>query len=305
LTILLLLAATFAQDPAGAVFQSGTAQVRVDVQVNDGGKAVLGLTKDDFVIHDENARVTPEYCGQDSEPLAVLLLLDVSGSMKRYLEQISKVAQRGLSFLNDQDRAAVMTFQKSTSLELPLTSHRPDAARAIQLSVEDNKLPSGTAINAALLDAARELRADRERQRQPSRYAIVILTDNGSLNYRVPDAAVLRALSEADTVLNAIVVGKERGRRTRHSNNEDFTYPDVYKLAEESGGEAVAAERADQAFPGMIRNIRQRYALAYRLPDAAQPGTFRTLRVELSPAARRKYPKASLRSRTGYYVPAL
>jgi hypothetical protein len=74
-------------------------------------------------------------------------------------------------------------------------------------------------------------------------------------------------------------------------------------LAEESGGEAVAVERADAAFPEMMRAIRQRYSLAYRLPDAAKAGTFRKLRVELSAAARKRYPKVLVRARAGYYVP--
>jgi VWFA-related protein len=286
------------------VFRAGTAQVRVDAQVSSGGKAILGLTKEDFVVTDGGARVPLEYCGQDEEAVSVLLLLDVSGSMKRYVEQMSKAAQRALSFLKSQDRAGVMVFSKDTKLTLPLTASLKEAAREIDLSVSEHKLPSGTAINASLLDAAEAMRKDRAEQKQPGRYAILILTDNGSLNYRVPDEQVMRALFQADTVLNAIVVGKDRGRRTRQINNEDFSYPDVYKLAEESGGEAVAVERADQAFPEMMRAIRQRYALSYRLPEQAKPGEFRALRVELSAALSRKYPRAAIRARAGYYVPA-
>ena len=295
-----LLFALAPQD--GVLFKAGTAQVRVDAQVTNGGKAILGLTKDDFAVLDERERVTLEYCGQEDEPLSVLMLLDVSGSMKRYVEQMSKTAQRALGFLSTKDRAGVMIFSKDTALTLPLTGSLKEAAREIELSVAEHKLPSGTAINAALLDAATALRRDREEQKRQSRYAILILTDNGSLNYRVPDEQVMRALFGADAVLNAIVVGKDRGRKVRHSNNEDFTYPDVYKLAEESGGEAAGVERAGEAFPEMMRALRQRYALSYRLPERAEAGTFRRLRVELSAAARRKYPKAAIRARAGYYV---
>jgi VWFA-related protein len=299
-TLLWTLAAQ-AQDDF--VFKAGTAQVRVDTQVTTGGKAILGLTKDDFLIFDHGAKTPIEYCGQEDESLSVLLLLDVSGSMKRFVQQMSKAAQRALSFLNAADRAGVMIFSKETQLTLPLTTSLKEAAREIDLSVTEHKLPSGTAINAALLDAATALRTDRAEQKRPGRYAILILTDNGSLNYRVPDEQVLRALFEADTTLNALVVGKDRGRRSRTSNNEDFTYPDVYKLAEASGGEATGVERADEAFPEMMRAIRQRYALSYRLPEAAKSGTFRPLRVELNAAAKRKYPKAVIRARAGYYVP--
>ena len=51
----------------------------------------------------------------------------------------------------------------------------------------------------------------------------------------------------------------------------------------------------------MLERIRSRYNLLYPAP-AAQPGTFRRIQVELSPAARAKYPNASVRFRSGYYV---
>ena len=298
-----LAAQIAAQDPPDVLFQGGTSQVRLDVQVTSAGRAVPGLTKSDFIVRDEQDTAAIEYCGQDDEALSVLLLLDVSGSMKRYIEQMAKVAQRALGQLHPADRAGLMLFSKETLLALPLTLDRRSAAREIELAILESRLPSGTAINAALLGAAAEMKKDRAAQKQPGRYAIVILTDNGSLNYRVSDESVLRALFGADTVLNAIVVGKNRALRGRSSSNADFTYPDVHKLAEESGGEAAAVERADQAFPEMMRGIRQRYSLSYRLPEGAQPGTYRRLRVELSASAKRRYPKAQLRARAGYYVP--
>ena len=67
-------------------------------------------------------------------------------------------------------------------------------------------------------------------------------------------------------------------------------------------GETVKAERADQAFAEMIGRLRSRYSLAFALPERAQPGQFRRLRVELAGAARRRYPKAQIRARGGYEV---
>ena len=64
----------------------------------------------------------------------------------------------------------------------------------------------------------------------------------------------------------------------------------------------MKAERADQAFPEMLSRLRSRYSLAIALPAEAKPGTFRRLRVELSAAAKQRYPKAQLRARGGYEV---
>jgi hypothetical protein len=53
----------------------------------------------------------------------------------------------------------------------------------------------------------------------------------------------------------------------------------------------------------MIRNVRQRYALAYRLPEQAVAGGFRRIHADLSASARKRYPKAVVRARAGYHVP--
>jgi hypothetical protein len=136
-----------------------------------------------------------------------------------------------------------------------------------------------------------------------SRRAILILTDNLGVNIRNPDDKVLARLLGDSCVLNAIVVGgKSRPDPTkpRPTPNPEETLPNVYYIAQESGGEAVQAEDARVAFPSMVERIRLRYSLQYRTPPGVE-GTFRRIRIELTPAARIRYPDAKLRYRRGYY----
>ena len=69
--------------PDGATFRTGVADVRVDAQVVDGKNVVTGLTQDDFIVTDEGQPQKIVYFGRDSEPLSLVLLLDISGSMQR------------------------------------------------------------------------------------------------------------------------------------------------------------------------------------------------------------------------------
>ena len=284
------------------MFRASVAQVRVDVQVLRDGKPVTGLTKDDFVVSDGGERRAISYFGRDEEPLAVMLLLDVSGSMRRFLEQMAATAQRALGQLGNQDRVGVAVFSKGTQTLLPLSRNIKEAAREIEVAVLDTKMPAGTAINAAVVEIAAQMKKDRTEQPQASRRSILILTDNGSLNFQLTDEMVLRGLYGADTVLNAIVVGEGNRRPRRASANPDFTPADVFRLAEDSGGEAIRAERADRAFPDMIARMRIRYSLAYAAPPPQTPGEFRAIRVELTPEARRRLPNAQVRARRGYYA---
>jgi hypothetical protein len=153
---------------------------------------------------------------------------------------------------------------------------------------------AGTSTNAALIDAAKLAAAAKHGRR-----AILVLTDNQGLNYQAPDQAVLEAVSAADATVNAIVVGKAQRPRWM-GTNPDFTPTDVFGIAEKTGGEWVRADSADAVFGALLERIRTRYSIFYNAPES-QPGTFRKVRVSLTPEARKRYPKAEVLARSGYY----
>ncbi len=284
------------------MFRATTSWVRVDVQAGEKRRVLSGLTKDDFVVYDEGQPQRVLYFGRESEPLDVLLLLDVSGSMRQYLEQMANNAGQALAALHDGDRVGVMLFSRRTKLEEELTDSRAQVIERLKQAVRIDSLGSGTRINPAILDAAAYLARQGAAK---GRRAILMVTDNASLNYQSPDGKAIEALLGADTVLNAIVVGK--GERPKPVGpgvyvNPDFTPSDVFHIAEETGGEAVKASHAGVSFRDMMESIRTRYNIQYSAPESAAAGGFRRIRVELSPEARRRHPGAWVRARSGYVV---
>jgi hypothetical protein len=128
-----------------------------------------------------------------------------------------------------------MLFARSSAVHQPFTMDFGVVAREMRTAVDTQDLGTGTAINAAIVAAA----AYMGRQASSGRRAILIVTDNLSLNYRIPDDDVIRALYAADTTLNAILFGKQQhpaAPRPGQSFNADFTPSDVFKLAEQTGG---------------------------------------------------------------------
>lgn len=291
-----------------AVFRAAVSAVRLDVQVEQDHRIVRGLTGSDFAVTDEGVPQTITQFGRESEPLALALVLDVSGSMRTYLNQISATAREALGHLLPGDRVGVIVFSLRTAVQEEFTDNHAVAARALNPRLFENAdLGAGTAVNSAILDAVGYIKKDQQAlpAARRGRRAILMLTDNFSLNYKVPDQMVVQALFAADTVFNAIVVGKGHkpppiapGTYT----NPDFTPADVFQIAEETGGEAIRVERAGKAFAEMLDRIRTRYTLLYPMPASAVAGTFRHIRVELSGAARARYPTAIVRCRSGYYV---
>ena len=274
--------------------------VKADTQVVDrSGRAITGLTMEDFRILDDGRPQKIAYFGHEAEPLDLLLLLDVSGSMHRHLEEMSATARSALEQLHEGDRVGVMLFAREAQVRRELTGDLRLVEREMKDAVRDRSLGSGTAINAAVLAAAKYL----ARQERRGRRAVLIVTDNMSLNYLVPDEVVIRGLLDADAVLNAILIGRQRrpdpARRGAYVN-PDFTPSDVFKLAAETGGEAMESGRLGESFRQMIERIRARYEIQYNAPEAA-PGVFHRVTVELTAEARKKHAGAVVRARGGYY----
>lgn len=272
----------------------------MDAQVVDGKRVIKDLRQEDFVVSDEGQIQKTNYFGHDAEAVSLLLLFDVSGSMQRYIDQIAATAREALGFLRPGDKVGIMVFARNSEIHQDFSDNLAESARQIRSAVREHDVGSTTAINSAIVNAAEYI----QRQNPKGRRAVLILTDNLSLNYQVDDRKVIRELYAADAVLNAIVVGRgirpkppEPGRYT----NPDFTPSDVFHIAEETGGEAVRADHPDITFSEMVERIRTRYSLAYHAPTATA-GSFRHIQVTLTPVARQHYPHAQVRARSGYYV---
>ncbi len=282
------------------MFRTGVADVRVVVQVTEDNTVVKGLTKDDFVITDNDLPQTIVSCDQEKEQLDLLLLLDISGSMRENIAEMARQAREALGFLSPGDRIAIMTFAKRTNLHFDWFDNHAEVGRQLRTAADDQeKVGYTTAINSAVIDAARYLARDEGGGRR----SILMVTDNLGLNYRMGDQSTIDLLLKADAVLNAIVIGRGiRPGAPKPGEDPDYTPADVFKLADATGGEAVRAERAESFFPQMVSRIRDRYSISYHLPGSAVTGQFRRLTVALGPDARRLHPKAEIRARAGYYV---
>ncbi len=291
------------QEPDAATFKTGVTQVRVDVLVSGDKGPISTLRREDFLIEDEGKPVAVNSFGREAESLSILLLLDASGSMRNYLEQIGRRARALLEQLRPIDRVGVMGFAKESDYLMPFTSNMDRAANAIDQALRPGLFPAGTSINAAIVDAAQ---AFIDSPKEVGHRAIFILTDNKALNYRVSDDTALRKLFDADALLNSIVTKNAEAPKpvkNPSQQNPDFSWADVFKLSAESGGEVLRTDRADEAFSKLLSNLRERYLLTYNAPSAT-PRQYRRIRVTLTKEAQKRYGKVVIRARSGYYTGA-
>ena len=281
-----------AQGQDDAVFRAEVALVKVDAEVTTKGTVVDGLRKDDFVVLDNGQPQRIQYFSQEEEPLDVVLLFDISQSMGPSIQKVASSARLAMSELRKGDRVGVMSFNTGVWMEAPFTADLDGLATRLVQRIRATRFGGGTYILSAVDQAAKYL------QKQPTahrRRAVLIFTDDegyGSTSPKVPT----RDLWDADAVLSGLIIPAERSvsQLALTVSGDDY----VEKVAEQTGGEVVKADPPGPAFRDMLLRMRKRYTIYYPRPQG-KPGQ-RKVTVELSTAAKQRYPNAVVLARKGY-----
>jgi len=343
----------YGQEAPPTVFRSDVALLRVDVQALDrDNKPITGLQQTDFVLTESGKPQQIRNFQSENMPLDVVLLFDVSRSMRPHVERIVSAAHQALRVLGRDDRVGIMVFDRSSRVRLPFRSNLDDVERELDSTVKRERFDGGTDITRALFDAATYVSREA---RPTARRAIVILTDDQTESARERnDEAVGRALARADAVLSLLLApnamdysqaggpdpgssspaggqgrsqGRSQGRggrsggmggiggggpmggggiwgpsipRQRYPQGGNGPYgggnartksAGTPEIARASGGDDFSVDDAG-ALETTLNRLRQRYALHFNSPDAP-----RSIDVQLTEAAARRYPNAELRFR--------
>jgi VWFA-related protein len=205
---LLALAGVLSAADEDVVFRSDVSLVRVDAQVlGRDNRTITGLRADDFVLREEGRPQQIRNFASENMPVDVLLLLDVSASMRPHVERIVSASHEALRVLQGHDRIAIMVFDRTTRVRLPFRNSRDDVERELESLINQENFNGGTDITRALYDAASYI--SREGRRD-ARRAIVVLTDDQTERNRDVEG-VSRALARADCVLSLLLAPDAMG----------------------------------------------------------------------------------------------
>jgi hypothetical protein len=228
------------------------------------------------------------------------MVLDVSPEMRPFLLELTPRVSQALEPLRRSDRAGAVLFAGRSEVIQRLTPELIQVPRTVVNNIYKDRFGRTTMLNEALVEASRYLRSEPAKGRR----TIIVVTTNQGVRGAIPDQQVVRELLAADAVLNAVLVGDAANgpRTTAAFNDPNRTPPDVYRYAHETGGETATGEQPSRALRRIIEQATTRYSLQYPSPSG-EPGTFRSVRVELSPKAQSRYPGAVVKARSGYEVP--
>jgi len=271
--------------------------VTVDAEVlsKKTGHAVQGLSKDDFVVYEDNVQQYVTDFSQDKLPLSVVLVLDVSSSIAPMFPSLRLAAARALQQFKPIDEVALMAFGGTTKLIQELTTDKPLVADELE-TTDGTGLERGTNINEAIYQAAGYL----QKYSAPlSRRVILAITDDISTQTTLSpsESGVLARLHESGSVVCGLIFFNTL-RNTRILNMSGT----VRGYANETGGVAINADkkRLEADLSELVQRLRTRYSLAYFSTNEKRDGKFHKIRLELSAQAQAREGKIEIITRKGY-----
>ena len=172
-TILLLGlagASVVGADQQSPRFRSGTNTVSVYATVVDeAGRLVPNLTRDDFEVFDNGQRQSLSVFENAPQPIAIVMMLDRSGSMTRNFSLVRDAADAFIGKLAPGDRARVGSFSSHVLIGPPeFTSDHERLRRVLRDELQD---PGPTPLWKATDDAMTAL------GRQDGRRVVLLFTD--------------------------------------------------------------------------------------------------------------------------------
>jgi VWFA-related protein len=290
-------------------FQTGVANVQVNVSVTRNGQPVHKLTQNDFVVLDEGVAQPIVAFEDSSAPLDLVLLVGVATIRSIRREEVA-AAVGAVQQLRPKDRVALISYALDPHLDLPLSSDKDRIGEILQQPDPPYPPGAGTLSWLAVQWGLWLLDADAKKSDQGGgarKRAILMLARDDGMSYDgnsagYPDDLLIDPLWNLDAAFHAMLFGKvDRGHRIGAdlpvARAPFYRIENMFHIAQATGGEVASG--GEKGLPALLDRIRSTYSLWYRAPDAL-PGSLRHISVELSPEAKAKYRDATVQAREGY-----
>lgn len=257
-------------------FRGATDVVRVFVTATDGdGRLVTTLTRDDFELRDEGKPQPIVLFDNSPQPIRLIVMLDVSGSMQGNLPLLRAAADQLFARLREGDLARVGTFGNDVSISPTFTRDRQLLAASLPRDIAyDAPTPLWRAVDEAI---------DAFGEESQERRVVLVLSDghdSGPIGFRqrfVSQVEVIERARDEDVMVYAIGM-RSRGNRPQpgigakglHAMmTADLPDPGLGRVAEETGGgytEIRFGQDLAAAFERVADELHSQYLLGFAPP---------------------------------------
>jgi len=275
-------------------FPAGVELVNLNVAVLAGrDRYVTNLSSDDFVVLEDGVRQQTRLFVQEDLPISVVLMLDVSASMKLNLDTVRLAANRLIDNLRPQDQAEIIQFsERATVLESFTSDHEK-----LKAAVKATQAGGGTALHNALYVTLKDVAALGKKE-EIRRRAVVLLSDGEDTASMISDDRVLEAARVCDiSVYSILLAAPQYAAPSEKAGQARYL---LSALARESGGQAFfpgSTSELVHLYARIAQELRSQYNIGYVSSNPALDGTWRQILV-MTP----QLGGLEVRHRLGYYA---
>jgi uncharacterized protein YegL len=198
-----------AQSPT---FSSRVEAVRLDVLVTQDGQPLRGLAAADFEVFDNGVKQSVDLLSPEQLPLSIVLALDVSASVTgERLRHLTDAGRAILDALKKDDRAALMTFTESISLDADLTSDVATVKEALGniAPAGDTALTDGAYVAVTVADGS------------SGRGMVIMFSDGSDTASWLLEPSAIEAARRSEVVIYGIAGGRERSIVSSRADEPD------------------------------------------------------------------------------------
>ena len=260
------------------VFRGGGDAVRVFVTVTDGdGRLVTKLEREQFEVRDEGKPQPITLFDNTPQPIRLIVMLDVSGSMEGNLPLLRAASDQLFARLRPDDAVRVGTFGRDVAISPIFTRDVEVLRSALPRTIEpDAPTPLWRALDEAL-DAF-------EKDEGEARPVILVLSDGKdsgifelSLSKQPVSQAEIIDRARSESVMIYAVGMRSRGRQRMPAAGglagmltADLPDPGLARVAQETGGgysEIRLGEDLGAAFARVADELHSQYLLGFAPPQ--------------------------------------
>ena len=272
--------------PKPSVFRTSVEMVLIRAAVTDPlNRYVVGLEQEHFKVFDNRVEQAVTHFSNDSSPLSVGIIFDVSKSMSDNLVAAKNSVVRFLQQGTLQDEYFLVTFNERTALVQDFTPKNDN----IRSQMSTVRAKGRTALYDAIylgLQKLSEARNDKQ--------ALIVITDGEDNSSRYTFSDVKEFAKESDAQI--YVIG-EKG-------DQGYGRAIISEVVSLTGGRAFfpsSLKSLDYYCDLIHTELRNQYVLGYTPTNSSYDGKWRKLKIQLQPPE--GLPKLSVHAREGYFAP--
>jgi len=270
------------------LFKVAVETVFVKVSVSDPLKRyVTGLDIEHFQVFEDKVEQQIVHFDQESAPISVGIIFDISGSMKdnANIKKAKSAIARFLEYGKSTDEYLLITFNQSTKLVRDFSQK----TSTLQNDIVFQKPGGNTSLyDAVYMGLSHVMEGNNEKK------ALILITDGEDNSSRYSPKEIREFVKESDVQIYSI----------GQLGNQSYGMPIIRDIVGITGGRAFFPSNFNELdyYIDLIHaELRNQYVLGYRPTNETHDGEWRRIQVKLD--APEGLPKLKVHAREGYYAP--